>query len=508
MGGRGGIGRRSGLKIRFPQWSAGSIPAVRTILAAILLSGCSSADDPNRTDISIIGGPPRLGDPDRDALDVSRNIVMRETAMGLVTLDATGQVEPALAESWIVTDDGLSTIFRIHRVAWPDGSEVTGDEVAASLKRAMAPSSENRLKPLLSAVDAVVGMTGRVVEIRLKVPRPNLLQLLAQPELGIRRQGTGLGPWRITGREGNAMVLRPVTTFADASLDDAPEAKRVVHLKGGRAALAVARFQSGKSDLVLGGTLNDWPIVQAARVKRAALRLDPAEGLFGLAIIPEVSFLKEKDLRAALAMAIDRGGLIAMIGAERWTPMERLLPIQLDSGQPATSPDWTTLALADRQNIARQRVAAWVSARGKFEPLRLALPQGPGMRLLFARIRSDWRGIGVEVVRVAARSKDADIRLIDEVAPNSSANWYLTRTGCGYRLSCSPVGDLALQEARVAPSLGKRSAAIARADAAYAENAGYIPLAKPLRWSLVAPALTGFRDNAFAVHPFNQLRPN
>ena len=176
---------------------------------------CTPDDDPNRIDVSVIGPPPKLGDADRELLDPSRGLLMRETAMGLVAFDANGQIEPALAESWIVTDDGRSIIFRIHRMQWPDGTEVTGNQVAESLNRAIASNSENRLKPLLGAIDAVVGMTGRVVEIRLKTPRPYLLQLLAQPELGVRRKGAGLGPWRISGRDGNALVLRPAPDMAD-----------------------------------------------------------------------------------------------------------------------------------------------------------------------------------------------------------------------------------------------------------------------------------------------------
>ena len=470
-------------------------------------TACSPADDPNRIDISVIGQPPKLGDPDREALDISRATLMRETAMGLVAFDASGQIEPALAESWIVTDDGRSIIFRIHRIRWPDGSEVTGEEVAASLNRAIAANSENRLKPMLGAIDAVVGMTGRVVEIRLKAPRPYLLQLLAQPELGIRRKGAGLGPWRITGRSGNALVLRPAPDMADEGLEDAPKDLREVHLRGGRAALAVSRFMAGRADAVLGGTFNDWPIVQAAElVGGNRVRRDPVDGLFGLAVIPRAAFLKERTLREALAMAIDRGTLADGLSLPRWTPVERLLPAQLDSGQPPAGPDWTGNSLDERRNIARERIAAWTRARGKPAPLCIALPKGPGMRVLFARIAADWRRVGVASVAVPISDENADMRLIDEVPPNTSANWYLTRTGCDYGLACSLIGDAALKESRAAPTLGQRSAAIARADAAYAANASYIPLGKPVRWSLVSAVLTRYRDNGFAAHPFAELR--
>ena len=484
--------------------------AVRAMAAAFVViatSACTPADDPNRIDISVIGAAPKLGDPDRELLDPSRSTLMRETAMGLVAFDASGQIEPALAESWIVTDDGRSIVFRIHRVKWPDGRDVTGQDVAASLNRAIAANSENRLKPILTAIDAVVGMTGRVVEIRLKAPRPNLLQLLAQPELGIRRNGSGLGPWRASGRLGNALVLRPAPDPMADTADDATPDAREVYLKGGRASLAVARFVNGRSDLVLGGTIADWPIADAAgMVGNSRLRRDPVEGLFGLAITPSTPFLKERSLREALAMAIDRDAIGDALSLPRWTTVERLLPAQMDSGQPPVSPEWTNNGIEERRTIARQRISAWKNARGAIAPVLVALPEGPGMRMLFARIAADWRRIGIPAMLVPANDADADIRLIDEVAPNNSANWYLTRTGCAYNLSCSTAGDFALSESRAAPSLGQRSAAIARADAAYALQAGYIPIGKPLRWSLVSPVLTQYRDNSFGAHPFAELR--
>jgi oligopeptide transport system substrate-binding protein len=236
------------------------------------------------------------------------------------------------------------------------------------------------------------------------------------------------------------------------------------------------------------------------------LRRDPAEGLFGLAIIPRSPFLKERTLREALSMAIDRNALANTLAIPRWTMMDRLLPSQLDSGVAPALPSWAGNNSSERISLATRRIAAWESARGAIAPVRIALPDGRGMRIMFARLRSDFRRIGVPAVLVPLADENADLRLIDEVAPNSSANWYLTRTGCDYNLSCSTAGDFALSEARAAPNLGQRSAAIARADGAYAVQAGYIPIAKPLRWSLVSPVVTRYRDNGFAVHPFAELR--
>jgi peptide/nickel transport system substrate-binding protein len=419
-----------------------------------------------------------------------------------VTLDAAGQVRPGLAESWIVTDDGLSLIFRLRHAHWADGTDVAAPQVAASLVRAMAPGSTNALKPLLMAVDAVVPMTGRIVEVRLRVPRPNMFQLLAQPELGIRRDGQGAGPWRAVLR-GSAMVFTPLPD-PDADADAPPPLITQVTLRAESAAKAIARFQKGESSLVSGGTLADWPVVQASRERD--VRIDPAEGLFGIGIRPTVPMLRDVTIREALSMAIDREALGAITGVPRWTVAQRLLPAQLDSARVPVEPDWGGVPLEDRRRTARARVAGWIAGHGEPPPLKLAVPAGPGIKLLVARLSIDLRSIGLRITPVAWNAADADLVLIDEVSPNGSANWYLTRTGCEAGFACSDLAEQALQAARVAPTLVDRARAIADADAAASQASGYIPLSTPLRWSLVSNSLNGWRENGFAVHPFAELR--
>src|SRR5688500_6479907 len=51
--------------------------------------------------------------------------VRAATGAGLVALNADGEVIPALADRWIVTDDGRSFIFRLRDGSWPDGRDLT-----------------------------------------------------------------------------------------------------------------------------------------------------------------------------------------------------------------------------------------------------------------------------------------------------------------------------------------------------------------------------------------------
>jgi oligopeptide transport system substrate-binding protein len=477
----------------------------RLLLLALpgLLAACSDPRDDGEIDVSVVGPRPALTDPDRAPLSPTDALLASSTAMGLVSIDGNGQVEPALAESWIVTSDGLSTIFRLRQLQWPDGSDVTGEDVARSLNRAIAPDSRNPLKPLLTSVDAFIGMTGRVVEVRLKVPRPNLLQLLAQPELGIRRDGRGAGPFRIARVRANNVRLVPIAHDDDPP-DEIPDA---VLLRHERAALAIARFMADKADLVTGGTLADWPTVRAARTRPGIVRFDAGQGLFGLEVVGKSAFLSTSSVRNALSMAIDRNALPAALDIDGWTVSNTVLPVQFDSARPPARPDWANDSIAQRRAAAAERISEW-RVGGRLPPvLRVAMPQGPGMRVLFARIAADWRRIGVRAVMVPLRAPDADLRLIDAVAPTTSANWFLTRLSCASGLVCDAKGDEALKTARAGATLDVRSAYIADADADLTARASFIPLGVPVRWSLVDPSLTGWKENALGTHPLNELRP-
>ena len=505
VGGRGEIGRRSRLKIGFLR-SAGSSPAVRTtallaLTAALLLpAGCQRRPDRGAVVVSAIGGPPRYATGFSARADLPSRLLLDSTAQGLVRFDAVGQIEPGLAERWTVIDNGGSYIFRLREARWADGAPVTAEQVVRLLERRLAPRARNPLAPFLTAIDEIVVMTPQVIEVRLKRPRPDLLKLFAQPEMALLRLDppAGSGPFRIAERSVSPL-LRPAFDPGIADPDDQQEHKpeEDVRLIGERASSAILRFARGKSDLVSGGRIADWPLLALAELPRGALRLDPAAGLFGLAIANRNGFLADPANRAALSAAIDRGALVAAI-APGWDATDRLLPDTLDSAAPPQIPDWSLLTIDQRRDLARARVATWT---GGPIALTIALPAGPGGTLLFGQIAADLRRIGIEASR-AAPDAAADLRLIDRVAPYDSARWYLAN-------ACAPCSDEAtalLEAGRDAPTLRLRSQRIAEADAALNRDTAFIPLARPLRWSLVATRLAAWQANARAWHPLNRLR--
>src|SRR5690242_15386143 len=160
---------------------------MRRFLAALLIlalglvpSGCRQQPE-GAVRVTVIGGHPKIADPAKGPLSQPDAVLLENVAQGLVRFDANGNIVGGLAERWNVSDDGLSYIFRIASANWPDGKKITAEQVAKILKRQIAARSRNELKDTLGAVEDIVAMTDRVIEIRLLAPRPNLLALLAQP---------------------------------------------------------------------------------------------------------------------------------------------------------------------------------------------------------------------------------------------------------------------------------------------------------------------------------------
>ncbi|QNA82899.1 ABC transporter substrate-binding protein [Sphingomonas sp. So64.6b] len=482
--------------------SIGALPAL--ITAALLLAGCDRRSDAGPVIVSAIGGKPQLADPSRGARDLPGRLLLDSTAQGLVRFDASGQIEPGIAERWIVIDDGMSYIFRLRDAEWSDGRPVTAEDVVTVLRRQIQRGSRNPLLPFLTAIDEIVEMTPEVIEVRLKRPRPDLLKLFAQPELAVfrTRPPGGSGPFRITNAGKRDVTLHPAFDPArspdEVVAEPGPAAN--VQLIGERAARAILRFAARDSDLVSGGTFVDWPLLAHADIAPVNRRLDPAAGLFGLVVANREGFLGDTRNRLAVAAAIDRDAIVAAFSSD-WTSATQLLPEQLDSARPAMAPDWAALSIADRYALARARVDEWRADKTDPPRLRIAMPTGPGATILYGMIGASLHRVGIDTVRVALDA-DTDLRLIDAVAPYDSARWYLGT-------ACSPCGEAtlaAIEAARDAPSTALRARHLAEADAALAADGAFIPIARPLRWSLVALRLRQWQGNSRAWHPLNHLR--
>ena len=482
------------------------LPLRRAIALALIagLAAFASACD-RRNDgalqLAVIGEPPKVVDPAAGPLSAGDALLVANVAQGLVRFDARGQIEPGLAERWNVSDDGLSYIFRIAQGEWPSGGRITAHQVARVLRRTIGPNSKNPLKDTLGAVDEIVAMTDRVLEIRLRVPRPNLLQLLAQPELAVVRDGQGTGPFSISDEHASDGHLRLIR---EVPAPDGEEGRREeVRLRGADAPAAIRGFIAGDLDLVLGGTFADLPLARRVRLPRNALHFDPVGGLFGLVPGRSDGPITDPEVRRLLAQAIDREALIAALDVAGLVGRATVLEVGLEGVPDPVSPPWMTVPIGERRP---DLIATGDRLFGDLDrpTLSIALPDGPGAQLVFNRLASDWALVGVQLQR-AERGERADLRLIDEVAPSTSPAWFLRHFRCGQVPICDEETDALLDAARSAPVAAQRAAFLSEAARRIDELQLFLAIAAPIRWSLVSGRVEGFAGNRFARHTLTGL---
>src|SRR3546814_20056628 len=123
---------------------------IRLILISllVLLGGCGGGDaEEKRGDLSVIAiseesvvFQPLLG-----AWPLKPELLAGAGSRGLVQLDGNGQVVPALATSWRVSDGGRSNIFRLREAEWTAGPDGAGQDLVRLLRAVQAKQRNHPL---------------------------------------------------------------------------------------------------------------------------------------------------------------------------------------------------------------------------------------------------------------------------------------------------------------------------------------------------------------------------
>ncbi len=470
---------------------------------ALGLTGCGTADDAS-VGVAVIGpDDPLTGEGLR--LSLAGQLGRAATREGLVALDHQGEVVPAMAERWTVPDDGLSYIFRIRNSDWPDGTPITAPAVRDRLRQTLASLRGTSLGLDLAPIDEVRAMTGRVVEIRLSAPMPGLLQLLAQPELGLERGGSGAGPMQVERVEdGIALDAVPPSARGFPQPEEWQDQFRVL-MRGGPVEQAVAAFEDGSVNLVLGGTIVDLPLADTGALSRGTIRLDAALGLLGFEVANAEGFLATAANREAVAMAIDRSQLMQPFNVGGWVATTRIVAPGLPDDSGGVPERWAGLDIEERQSLAGQRVSAWERANDAEAAVAVFLPRGPGSDRLFAQIRRGLAAAGIAARRAESEGA-ADLVLKDRLARFAGARWFLNQFNCGITEGlCSEGADALVRQSLAVATPAEQASLLAEAERLMLAENLFIPLGAPIRWSLVRGGVQGFQENRWSVHPLFAL---
>ena len=106
----------------------------------------------------------------------------------LIRVDATGtKLEPGLAESWTMSDDGLTYTLKLRDAKFSDGSPVTAEDAAFNLLR-IRDHKESAWGSSYAVIKEAKAADDKTLVITLTQPTAPFLSWLAMPSVGIAQK--------------------------------------------------------------------------------------------------------------------------------------------------------------------------------------------------------------------------------------------------------------------------------------------------------------------------------
>lgn len=294
-----------------------------TLLAGglMLVLGAVPAVAKTTINLGMVLEPPHL-DPTAGAAAAIDEVVYANVFEGLTRIDRNGVVQPGLAETWAVSDNGLNYTFSLRSgVTFHDGSAFDADDAVFSIERAMTEDSVNAQKGLFEPIASVTAESADKLVITLKQPTGHFLfnlgwgdAVIVAPESADSNKALpiGTGPFKFDRWvQGDRVVLKR----NDAYWGEAVELEGATFQIVPDPAAAMAAMMAGDLD-----AFPNFPapenMVQFEADPRFTVKIGTTEGETILAINNGKPPLDDLKVRQAIAYAIDRQAIIdgAMFG--------------------------------------------------------------------------------------------------------------------------------------------------------------------------------------------------
>lgn len=490
------------------------------IVVWVLLAACGGATATDRRTIvdSRDNYDPRSLDPALST-DVPTGRAVAYVFDGLTSFTPEARVEPALAERWDVTPDGLRYTFHLRRgVTFTDGRPLTARTVVASWHRALDPATKGGrgepLQPIRGAREFAAGKAKAIsglsapddstVVVQLEEPLGIFPKLLAMPVAAVvpsdmsSERPVGSGPWKLVEWKHDDYLLfaRNEKYWGGAPAADSLRARIVAE-----PSTAVAEFESGNVDVLLipAGETQQWEDDES---KKSLLMSVPALQLVYIAINTTRGPLKDARVRQAINLAIDRGLIVQRLISGRGRLAAGVIPPSLGGADTARSAYPFNVAgarqlLADAGYPNGIDVELWVGSNpvyGRIAETAQAYLSQAGIRTKIVQRESAG-------AREAARKGQTDMILKDWYADYPDAENFLypllhgANTGVGGNVSFfrNAEFDRLVTQARREPDEEKRNVLYRAADSLAYREAPMVFLYFYNELYAVQPWITGFK---------------
>lgn len=158
-------------------------------------------------------------DPHKTSLTAAWHVI-EHVYNGLVTTNPSLEPVPSLAESWEISEDGLTYTFNLRQgVLFHNGREMTGEDVKYSYERILDPETASPAQPDLESIETITVVDDYTVEILVKQADSSFLAKLMGSSLAIvpsevvEAEGdlmntmVGTGPFKFVEYVPNSMLV-------------------------------------------------------------------------------------------------------------------------------------------------------------------------------------------------------------------------------------------------------------------------------------------------------------
>lgn len=384
-----------------------------TVLA-LGITGCSGGDDSDRSNVLHRG---LATDPEtldgHKARSIQAADVLRDIGEGLIAYSATGELAPGVAESWDVSDDGLTYTFHLRNDAkWSNGDAVVAEQFVFSVNRLIDPETAAFYAQLLGDVTGLEAIDDVTLVVTLARPTPYLLSLLTHPATfpmhpaslaehgdNFARPGTLLSNGAYVLAEwvpGSLLVLQRNEHYwnnAATAIDE------VQHHVITQEMTELARYRAGEIDI--SASVPPDSFQQVKDELGAQLHIAPYLGVYYYGFnLTKPPFKDNPELRQALSMAIDRELLVEKITGRGESAAYSWVPPGVNNYEP-TVLSYAPLSQDERNQIAQTLYKT--AGYSEESPLQLELRYNTSdtqQRVALA-IQSMWREVlGVETTLI------------------------------------------------------------------------------------------------------------
>lgn len=486
-------------------------------------------------------GEPETLDPHRYNLRLEETL-LADLFLGLTTFDADANVVPGAAESWTVSDDGLTWTFTLRNgLAWSDGRALTAGDFEYAFRRLLNPATAASLAyfmyPLQGAeavntgkapVDALGAhaVDERTLVLTLEKPYPYLPERLlyptaypvprhvieavgddwVKPQYWVSNGAYRLSQWQPQAQ----VVLTGNPHFHESGL---PEVRipQVVYLPLAGDQAAYNRYRAGEVQAI--SSFPAGELATLARTMPEDLHTSPLLSIMYLVFNTRQAPFDDPRVREALALAVQRETLTDKVQRAGNVPSASFVPALVSSYQPVPEP---AAGLPQAQRLERARALLAAAGHGPDKPLDVTLryvSSNEAKRTCLA-IASFWQTLGVRTRLHQAELKVhfSDLRQgnfqvamagwFGESNPEHYLGLWQSDTGdVNYGGYSNARFDALMARAGAQADLARRNALLREAEAAGVAGYPVVPLYTVTVRRLVDPRLGGWHDNPRDAHP-------